>query len=269
MRRPLVRAITLAAAAAATVAAAHVAPSVDDNNRYLKLTPLGDRVRLAYVIFYGEVPGARLRPSLDTDGDGSISEREGRAFGDRVGGEVAAALDVSIDGKQQRLAWSTISVGLGSSRVAAGSFSVDLVTNLCLPGVRGRHEVRLFDRFRVPRPGETEVKIEDSPGVRIDRARVGGRADPAGSFRFAGPGGPLSESGLELAFTAGDRALVPADGACGAGAAAGGRGGASAGAIVAVAAALAAGLAGATVLVRRRRRRRAAGAGAGRQSART
>src|SRR6185369_12131192 len=35
-------------------AAAHVAPSVGDNNRYLKLTPLGDRVRLAYTVFYGD-----------------------------------------------------------------------------------------------------------------------------------------------------------------------------------------------------------------------
>ena len=28
-------------------AAAHVAPSVDDNNRYIKVTPAADRVRIA------------------------------------------------------------------------------------------------------------------------------------------------------------------------------------------------------------------------------
>ena len=252
MRRALVLAITLGVVAPAV---AHVAPSVDDNNRYLKLTPLGDRVRLAYVIFYGEVPGARLRPSLDADGDGSISERESRAFAVKLGGEVAAALDVSVDGVQQKLAWSEISAGMGSARVAAGSFSVDLVTQLCLRTARGRHEVRLFDRFRVPRPGETEVKIEDSPGVRIEHAKVGDRADPSGSFRFAGPGGPLSDSGLELAFIAGERALVPSDGVCGgaAGAPAGGAGVWAGAAVVAV---LGSGLTGAAVLVRRRRRRR-------------
>ncbi len=253
MRRALVLAITLGAAAAAS---AHVAPSVDDNNRYLKLTPLGDRVRLAYIVFYGEVPGARLRPSLDADRDGSISDAEGRAFGQRLAGELAAALDVSIDGAQQRLAWTTISVGMGSPRVAAGAFSVDLVAYLCLPSARGRHELRLFDRFRVPRPGETELKIEDSPGVRIERARVGDHADAAGSFRFVGPGGPLSDHGLELAFTAGDQALVPTDGACGAAASAGR--GLPAGAIAAAAAALGCVLAGAAVLVRRRRRRHSA-----------
>ncbi|HWO19326.1 MAG TPA: hypothetical protein VNO30_11140 [Kofleriaceae bacterium] len=261
MRRGLVFAITLGGAAAlssafASSAFAHVAPSVDDNNRYLKLTPLGDRVRLAYVVFYGEVPGARLRPTLDTDGDGSISEREGQVFGAKLGTEIAAALDVSVDGVQQPIAWTAISVGMSTPRVAAGALSVDLVASLCLPSARGSHELRLFDRFRVPRPGETEVRIEDSPGVRIQRARVGDRADASGSFRFTGPGGPLSDDGLALSFTAGDQALVLTDGACGAGR--GGRGvaGVRRGAAVAGALAILGAAAGAVVIVRRRRRRR-------------
>ncbi len=252
MRRALVLAVTLGGAA---VASAHVAPSIDDNNRYLKLTPLGDRVRLAYIVFYGEVPGARLRPSIDTDRDGSISDAEGAAFATRLGGELAAALDVSIDGAPRKIAWTTVSAGMGSPRVAAGAFSVDLVTYLCLPAARGRHEVRLIDRFRVPRPGETEVKIEDSPGVRIERAKIGDHADPGIGFRFVGPGGPLSEHGLLLAFTAGDQALVPTDGVCG-GAAPGARRGPPAAAIAGAVAAIAGGaIAAAAVVVRRRRRR--------------
>jgi hypothetical protein len=248
MRRGLVLAITLGAAAAAS---AHVAPSVDDNNRYLKLTPLGDRVRLAYVIFYGELPGARLRPVLDADRDGAISEAEGQAFGAKIGAEVAAALDVSIDGAQQRLAWSAVSVGLGAPRVAAGSFSVDLVANLCLPAARGRHALRLFDRFRLSRPGELEVKIEDSPGVQIERSTVGGRSDPSGVYRFGGPGGALSDDGLALEFTAGDAALAPADGACAGAARA--RRGPSAGVIAGAVVALGCAGAAAAALLRRRR----------------
>lgn len=252
MRRWLVLAITLGVAAASSMTRAHVAPSVDDNNRYLKLTPLGDRVRLAYVVFYGEVPGARLRPSLDTDGDGSISERESQAFGAKLGAEVAAALEVSIDGVQQRLAWTAISVGMSSTRVAAGSFSVDLVASLCLPAVRGRHKLRLLDRFRVPRPGETEVRIEDSPGVQIERAKLGASSSESGGFRFVGPGGPLSTDGLELAFTAGPKAPVLADGACLAGGA--GRGaGRGLGTIAGLVIVLGAAAAGAALLVRRRR----------------
>jgi hypothetical protein len=278
MRRGLVLAITLGGAAAASSARAHVAPSVDDNNRYLKLTPLGDRVRLAYVVFYGEVPGARLRPSLDTDRNGSISEREGQVLGARLGKEIAAALDVSVDGVQLPVTWTAISVGMGSPRVAAGSFSVDLVASLCLPSARGRHELRLFDRFRVPRPGETEVRIEDSPGVRIERAKIGDHKDPAGSFRFTGPGGPLSDDGLELAFTAGASAAILPDGACAASGGAAGAGAgrwassaALAGTLAGALAVLGATAAGAVLLVRRRRRRRQrqAAAAAGAHSSRT
>jgi hypothetical protein len=264
MRRSLVLAVTLAAAALLPPggAAAHVAPSVDDNNRYLKLTPLGDRVRLAYIVFFGEVPGAQTRPSLDKDRDGAITDAEAQAFGDKLAGEIAAALDISVDGAQQRIAWTTVSVGLGSARVAAGAFSVDLVTYLCLPSARGRHEVRLFDRFRVPRPGETELRVEDGPGVTIERARVGDLSDPSWTYRVVGPGGPLTDAGLDLAFTAGDAAVVTPDAVCRAAPAGGG--GSRLGPIAAAAAGTAAlaAAAAAVIAIRRRRRRRAAAAAA-------
>lgn len=248
MRRSLV----VAAALAATPAAAHVAPSVDDNNRYLKLTPQGDRVRIAYTVFFGEVPGAQTRPSIDRDRDGAISEAEAQAFGTRLAGEVGAAIELEIDGAPQRIAWSVISVGMGSPKVAAGSFSVDMIAYPCLPSLRGRHRVHLRDRFRLLRPGETEVKIEDSPGVAIEAARIGSLADPTHDFRFAGPGGPLSDDGLELVFVAGDHAPVSSDATCRA--TAGSGGGPSKLAIGGAAAALAAAAGGAVVVARRRRR---------------
>src|SRR5262245_49235308 len=97
MQRALVPAIA-AAWLAAGAAAAHVAPSVGDNNRYLKLTPLGDRVRLAYTVFYGEVPGAELRKAIDANHDGAIDDAESQAFAVRTADEIAAALEVIVDG---------------------------------------------------------------------------------------------------------------------------------------------------------------------------
>ena len=198
MRRGLVVAITLVASSVA----AHVAPSVDDNNRYLKLTPQKDRVRLAYTVFFGENPGARMRPGLDTDRDGTISDPEAQTFGDTIGREVAAALDVTVDGTQTKVAWSQIVVGMGSSGVRAGSFSVDLIAYFCLPHLGGRHTLQLRDRYRLVRPGETEVKIEDIPGVVIQTGRVGPANDPSHDYRFVGPGGPLADDGIDLAFDA-------------------------------------------------------------------
>jgi hypothetical protein len=208
--RLLVLAITLAAA----VARAHVAPSVDDNNRYIKVSPAADRVRVAYTVFFGEVPGAQTRPSLDANHDGTLSDEEGQAFGVKLAGQVGSSLELTIDGTIQPVAWTTVAVGLGSPQVAAGSFSVDMVAWACLPRVRGRHTLGLRDRFRVPHPGETEIKVEDGPGITVESARIGRQSDPANDFRFAGPGGPLMDDGLDLAFVAADSAPLTNDGTC-------------------------------------------------------
>src|SRR5580765_7320368 len=102
MRWGWVLAITLAA----RYAVAHVAPSMDDNNRYLKLTPLGDRVRLAYTVYLGEVPGAAARREFDADRDGAISDPEAQAFGARLAEQVRPALAITVDGAAAPLAWT-------------------------------------------------------------------------------------------------------------------------------------------------------------------
>ena len=201
------------AVAAVTVLSAHVAPSVDDNNRYLKVTPLHDGVRLAYTVFFGEIPGASERRTLDENRDGRIDEAEAQRFADKLGAQVAEALDLEVDGIAQRVHWDLVSAGLGSDAVAAGSFSIDLVAFACgKPGPT--HTVLVRDQFRIPRPGETEVKVEDSPGVTIQRAHVGPADDPTRDFRFAGPGGPLSDDGLELEYAATDKTPAIPPGKC-------------------------------------------------------
>lgn len=248
MRLSLVLATTLVAAHAG----AHVAPSVGDNNRYLKVTPLGDRVRLAYTVFYGEVPGAGLRRAIDANRDGSIDEAEGQAFGDRLSREVAGALEVTVDGAVRPVTWSQVVVGMGTPRTTAGAFSIDLVAWFCLAPPRGRHTVLLRDRFALEHPGETEVKVEDSPGVKVDHARIGVDDNLGDQYKIIGPGGPLQDDGLDLQFMAGDPSLVTADAVCPAAP----RRALPAGVIVGAAAVIAFVLAGIVTLVRRRSRRR-------------
>jgi hypothetical protein len=210
MRLVLVLAIVLAAGRAA----AHVAPAIGDNNRYLKLTPLGDRVRLAYTVFYGEIPGAAMRRAIDANHDGAIDDAESQAFGSRIAREVAAALEMTIDGARQPVAWAQVVVGFGTPQTAAGAFSIDLVAWICLAPPRGKHAVLLRDDFRLERPGETEVKVEDSPGVAINATRIGGAEDEANDYKLVGPSGALATDGLELQFTAGDKTVVTSDAVC-------------------------------------------------------
>ena len=204
----------LLAVVAITLLSAHVAPSVDDNNRYLKLTPLGDRVRIAYTVFFGEIPGASERRGIDANRDGRIDDAEAHAFGERLAGQVAANVELEVDGARQPLRWTTIDVGMGTPDVAAGSFSVDLVAYPCLPTARGRHRILLRDKLQLPQPGETEVKVEDSPGVSIDHARVGAADDPSYDYKFVGAGGPIADDGLDLQFNAGPKSAVTADNVC-------------------------------------------------------
>ncbi len=248
MRLSLVLAISLVA----TTAAAHVAPAVGDNNRYLKLTPLGDRVRLAYTVFYGEIPGAGIRQTIDANHDGAIDAAESQAFGGQLAGEIAGALDITLDGVRQPIAWTQVVVGMGTPSTAAGAFSVDLVAWMCLRVPRGKHAVLLRDDFRLARPGETEVKVEDSPGVTIDASRIGGAEDEAHDYKLVGPSGALHTEGLDLQFTAGAKAIVSSDATC--------RGPAPpralpAGVIIGTAAVTAFVLAGLVTIVVRRRRR--------------
>jgi hypothetical protein len=194
---------------AATLLSGHVAPSVDDNNRYLKVTPMRDGIRIAYTVFFGQVPGAAERRTLDRNRDGRIDAVEAQAFGDRVATDVAATL--RIDGVPSPVRWATVDVGLGTDAVAAGAFSVDMIAYICAGSTRA---LRLRDGMRIARPGETEVKVEDSPGVTISRARIGAIEDPGRDYRFVGPGGPLADDGLELAWSAEPSAPALPEGSC-------------------------------------------------------
>ncbi|MGE0402189.1 MAG: hypothetical protein AB7T06_36140 [Kofleriaceae bacterium] len=230
---------------------AHIAPSVDDNNRYLKVTPSADRLRLAYTVFFGEVPGRQMRPSLDANKDGILSEDEGAAFGAKLSREVADGIELTVDGTVHPIRWETVAVGLGTPDVSAGSFSVDMIAYVCLPG-GPRHTLLLRDRFRVPKPGETEVKVEDALGITIEHARVGPFDDPTHDYKLVGPGGPLMDDGLDAAFVVTDKA-PRGDQACASRAPASDRGSVALWIALAIAGALAITIA---VLVLRRARRR-------------
>lgn len=202
---------TALAVVAVTLLSAHVAPSVDDNNRYLKVTPQADGIRLAYTVFFGEIPGASERKLIDANHDGQIDDGESKAYGQKLGAQVAAALQLDLDGKTVPVAWQIVDVGMGSPEVAAGAFSVDLITYVCAAGT-GTHRLNLRDQFRVPHPGETDVKVEDTPGITVTKARIGPADDPTHEYRFVGPGGPLSDDGLEVELTATASApRIPAD----------------------------------------------------------
>jgi hypothetical protein len=175
-------------------AVAHVAPDQDTNNRYLKATLLDDRVRLAFTAYFGERPGRALRARLDSDGDGLIAPTEAAVFGEQVRTEVARDLEVRLDG-QPFAGWQVADVGLGTPTTRGGTLSVDLRLDLPLdlgPGAARAHELRLHDAWRVPLPGECELRIEASPGVRVVAAHLA--REPGGlQLAWAWQGTPVAD----------------------------------------------------------------------------
>lgn len=196
------------------VARPHVAPSERENNRYLKLSPAADGIRLVYTVYMGQEPGAAARRAMDLDRDGLLDDVEANRYGAGVADAVRAALTVTVDGSPYPLAWTAVDVGLGTPEVAAGAFAVDLVTWLCT-GPGEQHSLSLGDRFEVPRPGETEMRIEPAPGIDIERSTLGedGRHTQL-ELKWLGGPGPLADRGYYLGYRVDPARAASSGGAC-------------------------------------------------------
>lgn len=213
--RPLTVLAALAVVGAPRLVEAHVAPSEDTNNRYVKLTPMADRVRLAYTILIGQAPGRIARQALDQDGDRVVSEAEADAWARDFGAAVLAELELTVDGLPVPLAWSEVVAGMDDRSVAGGAFSLDLIAWACLPAAGARHEVELVDRFSLTPAGETEIRIADEPGVKVEVARIGDgvHGDLIGrTAQFQKLAVPLAD-GLRVVYTTAG-ATPLADGRC-------------------------------------------------------
>ena len=205
-RRPVARAMLSSALLALPLmwsppVHSHVGPAVDANNRYVRITPMKDRVRLAYTVFLGELPGARARQRIDRNRDGTVSDEESMVYGRELAAKVAPNLDITADGIAHPVAWSELHVGMGMPTTNAGSFAVDMVSWLCV-GDKPAHTLVIFDRYEVPKPGETEVKVQTSPGVAIGRSSLGDeRRGSQLELQWRGAGGPMTTMGLHIEYT--------------------------------------------------------------------
>lgn len=152
------------------VAVAHPQYSPSLNNRYLKVSLVGGgTVRVAYAVMLGEGPATAVRRGADTNGDGTLDEAEVRAFAERTARGVAEGLAVDVDGARRAVEWEAPVVSLSDPRVGPLPFSVDLIGKVRVPG-RGPHTLGFDDTTPLDSLGETEIRFEEGPGVRVLRA---------------------------------------------------------------------------------------------------
>jgi hypothetical protein len=191
---------------------AHTGPSPDVNNRYVKLSALGDGVRLAYTVHFGDTPGRATRGHIDRDGDGRVGKDEADRFGAELGAEVAAALALELDGAEVAIRWAEMNVGMSDDAAGAGALAVDLVAWGCWARASGPHGVILRDRFALPTPGESELRIEESPGVLVRTSGLTG-GGPTAELRWRGAAHPTWEPGFRAELEV-DAARAPRGGVC-------------------------------------------------------
>jgi hypothetical protein len=199
-------------------AIAHVGPAVRENNHYIHINPLGDQIRIAYTVFFGELPGHDLRAEQDRNRDGDIDDTESRQFGERIAAAVRSALHIEVDGEPAKLVWDQVHVVLGTHETNAGSFSVELSAWLCLitPRERSHHSFSLSDRYRIGRSGESELFVEHGPGLELTRSGFdGGMVEERQAMReFRWKAAPGASDGIyRLEFEVDPRTAMFADNA--------------------------------------------------------
>jgi hypothetical protein len=78
-----------------------------------------------------------------------------------------------------------------------------MIAWLCLSSPKSQiaHSLVLTDTFQVPRPGETELRVVESPGVTIGRSTFGKEGKRSQlEFKWTGAGGPIATIGYHLDF---------------------------------------------------------------------
>ncbi len=193
----------------AKIATAHVAPAARENNRYLSITPMGDRIQVSYTIFYGQIPGLELRAKMDRDRSGQISDEEIASFAEPIARAVAEALSVSVDARAVKLsAWHRVGARLGEPTTSGGAFELVMVTFFCLSQDRDEHELSLHDRYRLDRPGEGELRLDTAPGIRVLKSGYSGALESLSTkLAWEGNDGPLANVGYALRFRANAKAF--------------------------------------------------------------
>lgn len=206
--------VILAAAAVSRQAFGHVGPSDATNNRYYKLTPMADRVRLAYTIFFGRQPGQVMRHRMDVNRDGVLSSDEVSAYRQVIAKQLFASVSFLQAGKDAKLLWQDVDVGMDTMDVDSGPFSVDFIGTVCLDDRRLgiEHELVFRDRLRLPSPGETELSLAPAPGIQITKSVLDGRASRHVEKWQGGPG--AAQTGYAFAFIVQKDELGPLDSVC-------------------------------------------------------
>jgi ABC-type nickel/cobalt efflux system permease component RcnA len=177
MRRALRRALVLAGVVAAvlSVPATAIAHPLGNFtvNRYagIELTP--DEVRIDYVLDLAEIPTVQVRPEIDVDADGTVTDAERAAWAARTAPTLLANLTLTVDGRP-----APLDVVSSSMRFRPGQGGLDILRlEATFAGpVASTGELAFADANFADRIGWAEVTAAGADGTAVAGSSVPARS---------------------------------------------------------------------------------------------
>jgi nickel/cobalt transporter (NicO) family protein len=177
MRRPLRLALLLSGVVAAVLSAPATAIAHPLGNftvnRYAGIEVAPGELRIEYVLDMAEIPTVQVRPAIDTDADGTITDPERSGWAARTGLELLANLTLTVDGRAVAL-----DVVSSSMRFRPGQGGLDILrleaTFAAPVGASG--ELAFADANFADRIGWSEVTAAGTDGTAVARSSVPSRS---------------------------------------------------------------------------------------------
>ncbi|RIK45068.1 MAG: high-affinity nickel-transporter [Chloroflexi bacterium] len=187
-------------------------------NRYSKLVFSADVVTITYVLDFAEIPTFQEMRLLDQDGDGALSEAEGRAYLDARLPELVENLRLVVAGRVLELRVDQSAASFVPGQGGLPTLRLDLQLSAPLP--EGWQEKGLggyTDRNYNDRLGWREIVIQGGQGVEIAASSVSA-TDVTNGLRTYPEDlltSPLNHSEATFTLAPGDGTVAPAGDAAG------------------------------------------------------
>jgi ABC-type nickel/cobalt efflux system permease component RcnA len=140
-----------------------------------------DRIEVAAIVDTAELPTLQDRSTVDTSGDGEVSDGERGAYAARACADLAGRFEVSVRG--ERLMWTVGASSYSYAPGAAGLSTARLDCALTVPADLARAgEVRVDNHYLVERVGWREI-VATGRGVRLVDPPVPATSRTGGDLR--------------------------------------------------------------------------------------
>jgi len=178
-------------------------------NRYAGIELAPGAVRIEYVLDMAEIPTVQVRPAIDADADGTITDHERAAWAARTGLELLANLTLTVDGRAVPLELESSSMRF---RPGQGGLDILRLEATFAGPVASSGELAFADANFADRIGWSEVTAAGTDGTVVARSSVPDRGVSNALLSYPPDllASPLDVHEAELSFRLGTGATAPA-----------------------------------------------------------